>query len=121
MLGFAMVLAAGGDLRILCKITKRSLRLCAPDDEVWGHFMDLTHRTFYNTKCSGGCLQGRRVHTRPLVVQPATTTTGRSFSDSSNFALAGIFTTQIARKPLALRIFERANSSKQELSLRCFL
>lgn len=69
MLGIAMVLSAGGDFRAECKITKASFDFAIPDDEIWGHFMDLVHRSFYSTfgivleaMCKGYCeSRGRTV------------------------------------------------------------
>ena len=62
LLGMTMVLSAGGNFRAECKVTKASFDFEIPDDEIWGHVMDLVHRSFYSTlaiaveaMCKGFC------------------------------------------------------------------
>lgn len=61
-LGVMMVLTAGGNFRAECKATKAHFDFEIPDDEIWGHTMNLVHRTFYGTlaiaveaMCKGFC------------------------------------------------------------------
>lgn len=64
-----MVLSAGGNFRAECKVTKAAFDFAIPNDEIWGHVMDLVHRSFYSTlamctegMCKGFCdARGRKV------------------------------------------------------------
>ena len=62
LLGVTMVLTAGGNFRAECKVTRAAFDFEIPDDEIWGHVMDLVHRSFYSTlgiaveaMCKGYC------------------------------------------------------------------
>ena len=62
MLGITMVLAAGGNFRAECKVSKAAFDFEIPDDELFEHAVNLVHRSFYSTlgivleaMCKGYC------------------------------------------------------------------
>ena len=53
MLGMSLILTAGGNVRVTCKVTSAHFDFEIPDDEIWEHYTDAINRSFYSTLAMG--------------------------------------------------------------------